>query len=466
VQSAGYSRLRNAIVVRRSTREPAQVAARTPVGARPPLARNRPAAHPVLELHRTIGNRAVGALLQRSVGFEFEFGASRIEDRTDPTTPKRLPKGATGTWATADGLDFQADDTPAAADESVIEFVTKPFDETAPERTRLDGALGVIESFVTTTAPSLGTKVKAPALGLGGVTVTKPEVEFVLSSYDARPQATVGVRLDKLGAMMRDVFPGVETSSEAQERDPMREALTYFTSVKYEKKKQKTSGLPPPIAILAAAPRLATQIADFHSKNLRPQPTDKLVSLVGLLYSYLNWGKAGLAHSYAKTIATVMARTDFGTLFSMLSKDEKDFYKLAAGKRWVELVQTVTGFSDTDLDAPLFAKPLSKEPNEWYRDLTRRAWLTGIADERDLLTAQHYPTPEGRQAIEGLGGYGSRADPVGRSREPGPIFEFRVLGYKDMTQTATWRPMALSLFDYVVALNRGEAYTWGTPYTV
>jgi hypothetical protein len=47
-------------------------------------------------------------------------------------------------WATANGLDFQADEGSAG---SVVEFVTKAFDETEAERKRLDGALGVIETF-------------------------------------------------------------------------------------------------------------------------------------------------------------------------------------------------------------------------------------------------------------------------------------------------------------------------------
>jgi hypothetical protein len=417
---------------------------------------------PVLELQRTLGNRAVAALLQRKVGFEFELGEAEVADKSSGVK-KRLPKGPAGVWATADGLEFQADDSPITPGGSDIEFVTTAFDETASERERLEKALGVIEKFATDIP--LHTAIRAKNMPLKGVTVTKPDVKFAVAGLTTKPQATVGVRLDKVAAMLQDVFPGVESPGEAQRRDPMRAELTDYTSQDYEQSLLDPGGLSPAEKILTETPRVRPQIEDFHSKNQgRRQTSEALVAIVGLVSSYLRHGAAGLPKSYAKTIAPLMARTDFGKLFSLLSSSDQDYYKADGGKRWLALILTTTGLTDSELDEPIFDRStkLSEEPDDWYFDLERRKWLVGMTEGVDYLSAQHYPTQRGKDAIEGLGGYGSKTDVVGGARSAaGPIFEWRLLPYVDLSDTAKWKSMALHLFDYVVALNRDQAHTWG-----
>jgi hypothetical protein len=442
-------------------KRPAPAVVRTTLApARPHTPRR---ASPLLDLQRTLGNRSVAGLLQRKVGFEFELGNADIRDLTGGVK-KRLPKGPTGTWAKADGLDFQADDSNVAADRSDIEFVTTAFDETATERARLDNALGVIEDFANWIP--LNRAQLAVKMPLRGVTVTKQDVMFTVDDLTTKPQATVGVRLEKVGTMLQDVFPGAETAGEAQARDPMRAELTGYTSQDYEQSRQ--SGLSPAEKILTETPRVRPRIDDFHSKNQGPQTSDGLVSIVALVSGYLRYGAADLPKGYAKTIATLMARTDFGTLFSLLSTTEKDYYKADGGKRWLALVQTTTGLTAGELDQPIFVASgkLSLEPSTWYLALTRRKWLVGMTEGTDYLTAKNYPTAPGKRAIEGLGAYGSRMDVVGGTAQAaGPIFEWRVLEYVDLADAATWRPVALNLFDYVVALNRDQAHTWGQGVT-
>jgi hypothetical protein len=456
-----------------------------------PVRRSGPArsdeAEAILRLQATAGNAAVTralrarreapgrALLQRDVGFEFEIPNSEVREAVGPLTAlqaskevmenhavvwsrgrsRPLNKGAI--WATAPDLEFQADE---AGERSDVEIVTTHFPETLAGRRRLEAAVtlaaGLFTEWLTAYGVSSGAQRRPTAHDLVGLplAVTNPKAFLPRLESLAKPQATVGVRLGRLGTMMRDVFPATdETAAERGRRDPMRGALTSYDTATFQGGPR--TDFKRIIEILERAPRLAEASIAAHAAKHREAPgrTDELHSLLTLVYAYLDMGRSGLVSAYAKTIAPVMARTDFATIFGLLDPPNRAYFQ-ADPDRWISLVKTHPDYNWWSLRSALYSGGIrnSTEPNEWYKALRRKDWLRSMAEGTDLLTRRHFPTAQGRHELEALGSHGPNTD-----AGPAAIFELRAL--QDMN-APTWRRFALNLFDYVVALNAGNPYTW------
>lgn len=475
------ARLNRGIARLRQTTVQAPARERTVRAARP-----RPE-HGLLRLQRAAGNRAVTGLvsgrLQRAVGFEFElansdvyglqpgglwgslFGrgntlnetAKRRGDWRDQARP--LQKGEV--WGRGPGYELQADDGPH------VELVTSAFQETQGDRRRLEEAIASMQAFfvayfakvneVGQGAHGRSVTGRDLANAVPGLTITQPDV-FFNAPGTAKPQATVGVKLGKLATMMRDVFPSLDESDEDRaRREPGRRALTGITSTAYEARLERNEpgGY---MALLERAPRLAERAAAAYTERQRaaPEPTPELVSLLALIYAYIDMGKSGFMSGYAKTIAPVMGRTDFATMFSMLSERERDYYSADGGAAWRALVKQNPEYDFHSLEQSLYVGGIeaSTEPNDWYLDLSRHEWLSRMTRGEDALTSEHFPTERGRQEIEGLGSLRDRTDTTAGGAQAG-IYELRTL--KNMPR-GEWRAFALNLFDYVVALNADEPY--------
>jgi hypothetical protein len=452
----------------------------------------------VLALQRRVGNRAV----QRAIGFELEIPllatkrpvrrGIRARHAVDAAADfgeldagwalsERLPKKHR--LVTGEHFGLEADDAgPRSSD---AEFVTDPFPENGAGRGALLRALTGIEDMAETInqlSETSRARGRFPlATELNATRVDDPETFLFGVAKLGKPQATFGLRLAQVGAFLKDIYPAPnESPAEGARRDAGREAVTKVstargraalaaadpTTLSHGRQVARVMGLAPGLAVQAlTAYRAANPAA--------PPPTREILSLLALVYSYLEMGRRGLVRSYAKTIGPLMARTDFRTLFTLLSEPERAYYSGRYGGRWSELVWSAPGYAALDIDHPVF-EPIreSRERTQWYRVVSRRAWLTEMAADygwfsllgykaRDLLSTGGFPTRAGRREIEGLGGYGARTDVVQAPAGPveAPILEQRMT--PENMRLPDFSRWALRMFDYVVALNRGDDRKFG-----
>jgi len=124
-------------------------------------------------------------------------------------------------------------------------------------------------------------------------------------------------------------------------------------------------------------------------------PSEELVGLCGLMIPYLIRG-AGPMLAYAKQLAPLMARTDFGSVFTTDVPGPERAYLAALGG--VPFGQMWTGILAAagvggGLAAPLFASdPAAATGADLPAALTRQAWITGISQGADLLTSANIPS--------------------------------------------------------------------------
>jgi hypothetical protein len=280
-------------------------------------------------------------------------------------------------------------------------------------------------------------------------------------------QATTGIDLAALPDLMLNLFPaatGDETSGMLARRAEGRQdmsgidmtmpaTITNLTRLMGQAVADARTGVAAYVQATATAPAPAS---------------DKLIGLVALLTSYLAMGKQGLVSGYAKTIAPVMGRTDFATMFTMLPKAEKAYYASGKGQPFLDLFATVTGNTLAEMQAEIYSGGIlrSTEPNDWYLDLTRNDWLQAIPAKpgkvgKDKLTPKNFPSKRGRQSLEGLGSYAKKVDKVtlgDGSSVKVPIVELRSLPMMNPTDFSTF---AVKLARLVAFLNEGQDKTYG-----
>ncbi|MEP7356282.1 MAG: DUF4157 domain-containing protein [Anaerolineales bacterium] len=454
-------------------------------------------AHELTHVVQQTGAAAPGvarqpALVQRKIGFEFELDhwntwqadpATEFDEQTALNTRqnqtreeyrearrkdvasqekwKRLPKG--DILVESGDVELTADDQ---ANKSDLELRTKALPET--DLPRATAAAGAIK----TRLDELGTELRSADRGfhqlrsrdlsgtLGNaasfLTGANPE------NQRGKPQATVGIRLEALPDLIRNLFPDpAEGATDRGRRAEGREMGTGF--------KQDTQTAGPILQIMGAAPgKAAAAIAAFLPKHGNaPSPASpKLAGLVALLIAYLDMGQSGLVRSYAKTIAPVMARTDFATMFAMLPDNERDYYAGDNGGKFVDLLKGA-GYNWFAMRGSIYSGGIreSSEPNAWYKDLTRKDWLKSMTAPStgagtDKLTPASFPTQRGKDEIEGLGSYANRIDKVvvGSTTIDVPIVELRSLPTMDAT---TFADFAVKLTRLVGFMNQLQDKTFG-----
>jgi hypothetical protein len=441
----------------------------------------RPAA-PLLELQRTIGNRAV----QRAIGFELEIG--RIETRKPRRKPYRLTHytlaeaaavDADGNWDRSrserlpkkkklvSGAHFSLEADEVGADRSSAEFVTGAFDETNAGRadlvTTLDDIVDLVAEIETGDENKAANRRQPRAADLGGTTVEDASTFVAVRDTPliGKPQTTFGLRLDQIAAFLEDVFPQRgESEDQAARRDPGRQQLTGTSNeassqfMRFEWKDVRDPWWRMIRIMGEATGRAAGALRQYRTDHEdAPEPTDEITSLLALVYTYVDMGRFGLPEGYAKTIAPVLSRTDFRKLFTLLSPEEQAYYREGKGQRWADLVAATPGYDVVALNASLFSGGIkeSVEPTTWYTALERGDWLKTMATKKDLLTPANYPTWRGRRELEGLGAYGEKTDAVaGGAVAEAPILELRTVPQMSTARFRDWAPV---VFDYVVALN-------------
>ena len=303
-------------------------------------------------VQQTGGGAAAQAKLQRKVGFEFEMNhwstwqavpVDAVDDQTEIKTRaaqsreeyreavraedenrskwKRLPKGAV--MVENGNLELTADDFGNGSD---LELRSKAMDETDA------GTVAATAGLVDDSLDEMGVEMRAAARAyhqlrardLTGV-IKRPETFLTTVNPDkktGKPQITTGVRLEALPTLIRNMFPDPdETAEERGRRAEGRQKGTGFN--------QDTQQAGPLLVIMGNAPGKAERAIASYAAKHKHAPTsasDKLKGLTALLIAYLDMGKSGLVRSYAKTIAPIMARTDFANMFAMLPTTERDYY--------------------------------------------------------------------------------------------------------------------------------------------
>jgi Domain of unknown function (DUF4157) len=406
--------------------------------------------------------------IQRKIGLEFEFSnwqtietkpsqfaAASSMPNPDQTFWGRIAKGKA--LARGPGYELQADDDPGGGAQSDLEVVTKAFDETPAGRGELRTAMHAIQQTLGNISNNLAGWVGAGHLPRAidlGINTVKPN-SFLYPSggpqFRAKPQTTIGLRLGKIADLLEDVFAApVETVAEAGGRRKGRKALTGW-----DPGAMAAGNI---MVIQGSAPAQARQaIAAYTGVNVgAPAQTPELVGLLSLVLAYLRMADQGLVRSYPKTIAPVMARTDFGAMFKLLSPAEKTWYRGQKGQRFYDLAASAPWLAGMGAGDEVFsnqvANPLAGVSDA--QGLSRGKWLKGIARGTDYLTGKKFPVKSKREDMQGLGSYGKKTDKVEDNGviSKAPILELRAM---PATELAKLDKVADRIFVYAYLANRG-----------
>ncbi|OLP17676.1 hypothetical protein BST81_15260 [Leptolyngbya sp. 'hensonii'] len=408
-------------------------------------------------------------VIQRDVGFEFEVGKWNLEKLNAPLTPKQKtgkktvknaqidPNGLNKDTVVHAGPNFNL--KPDQGDDGWhIEFVIEPpLPETSSGKKQLKTTMNQMkrlgdllismrsEAKIKRTNSPFHRILSADAgLGMGDVLITP------FSTMPAEPQVTAGIRLDQLASIMEKMSPANlpgETPAKSQQRKQGAAYLGYKNVTDTQ--------------LVSSSPAEArARFADFPGKNLRSPDTasDSLISLLALMRAYLD--RASRSMAYAKTMAPLMARTDFAKTFNLMP--EATYYR-SYPNEWVALVLHVAGMTGQG-NQPFFTGAVTYTQGTDLTDLrnalSREQWVRGISQGTDYLTEKNFPDQNVAAYLFGLGKLGKRTDKVGQRRKffgtstevaEAPIFEFRRMA-GDLPHTA-WPQLALELFTYFKEAN-------------
>jgi Domain of unknown function (DUF4157) len=346
---------------------------------------------------QTPANSSQTATTQRKIGFEFETGVPvRIQGARGAPYPMgyqdRVFTGGNGLWK-------------VVADSSHMEFVTEPFDETPAGRAQLVATM----TAITTWASAIPAVVNAanangqprtgrvahvrPASGTSGdagwwlasILIDLPTM--TVANLECAPQATAGVRLERIPALVHAMLNTNIVAHEPQQTGglmqilaaatpgqiralgltPAQQAAWLGTRTRLNKYQAQTGVTPQNWAtslvgmdvdharFLAKARTSAMTAVNAHVAVLPPPAPnfDKLTGLLTLIISYLEAGhRTHGVMAYSKLIAPLMARTDFYTLHANLRPHEQAlftpaFVLAAAGMAGTQNTHIYTaGFQD------------------------------------------------------------------------------------------------------------------------
>jgi hypothetical protein len=422
-------------------------------------------------------------VIQRDVGFEFEV------DEVD--TYKKGFFGGVNNLKKKDEILVRQGLFKVEADEredhtTDMEIVTEAFPETMAGGIRLAEAMREItalcDQLKLLNRPGNRT-ISAAQLAAYGMPVgnrwLRPkggaDIDFLFLT--AKPQVTAGIRMNRLHRLFQDIERAALAGMGAPANPGARLAIGGANPL------NPASAGSPSIAAARAGANAAIGAVAADFGRVEPHAaafgSEALRGLVTLLATYLVEGRRGVS-GYAKTIANpLMARTDFATLYAQLPLPERRYFRRTRDNNtWLNLVldaaARAAGVPNLNADAAVFEGRLFNDVMMYgvalgrpvadprfqtnvLPELTKRAWLNGIAFEyRDKLTQAHYPGTAAKKAeLESLGGYGNKMDvAAGGAAREAPIFEFRGL---DSKRYAEWYSFAMSTFRYIRAVNLGLA---------
>jgi len=233
-----------------------------------------------------------------------------------------------------------------------------------------------------------------------------------LSDYPYLFQATAGIRLDRITAVF------------SKPSEVFESGVFSADTVKRAKKAIEASGLPQEVRRI------------------------RLTNLLTLILTYIEGARRHTTN--IKEITPMMARTDFGRLFSLLPQPTRSYFQ-EHPEQWVALVctkpnQELVLPSEAD-DRSEVADPLNtSDTSSPLYNISTSEWLKGMLKGKDLL--------KGLDPDKSMGGLGKRTDPGNPKNKEEldrqPIFEFR---HMQPAFPSTFEAYCRTFFDYVAKRN-------------
>jgi hypothetical protein len=378
--------------------------------------------------------------IRRKIGLEFETGVpvrNEADEKLDYQTLVFVAKN--GMWK-------------IVADSSHMEFVTEPFDEDKAgggalvksvkqmvqwltRATAVANASATGFAFVSDVAPGLGDHyLHVDAAGqTSNIRFGMPKGTSI-NMITAAPQASGGIPLERIPALVHALgtvelqhLEGTVGSS----GKPRRGAAIGL------------SGMAPTTATMLSRGALAAhKYADARHPGAPRGRTDRLRGLLTLVYSYLFAGaEQRTVWEYSKIIAPLMARTDFTTMHSLLTDEEKaDFDP-------VEVLRT----AGLTTQGPVFAKGYG-EPGDIAHGPRRIAWLRSIVNGPvDLLSMDG-----GSSVTEGRSGSSASMGAMHQADEAvagGPLVVLELRRLPKRQPASLWVNTAQVLFELFTELS-------------
>jgi hypothetical protein len=398
----------------------------------------------------TVKPEKQNGIIQRSVGFEFETDWYVRKEKRKQTSLVKSVTGDANYLALTDmkkgeafysepGFEIQADETPQGTD---IEFVTDPVDESVPANitnlmTNVTNAANALNVAGTGLAPGATFDPAAALAPLGGNVLKNVRIAPGAVPMNARPQATVGVRLRKIIKMLKTI----------------RRDHNSLVAVGAGPAASELMGLGDHDIVATVVNRIA---GAGNIPILGTPPSQKLKSLMGLLITVLYKGHSpypggqhGGALPYSKVIAPIMARTDFAAIFNHLPNAERTHFANNPGEFRDYILNTanLANSGATELFRLGFM-----DDNDHIRipSLTRSKWLKGIARGTDKLK---HSTWTRRKIEPQLGSMGNTVDHnvSGGIGNDGIILELRRI--QGNIGIAQWGPLARRIGKFIRKIN-------------
>lgn len=396
--------------------------------------------------------------LQRSVGFEFE--TSWLVEKADGTPFEKYDPIYTGVGWTMEA------DTPSGG-RSDVEFVVKPpFEESAGGLVTLGAVMPAIQNHFGNMIAAAGGARHTLRGGPANAFVDpglQNDVVFTAGDGSATPQTTVGVRLERLVALLQELSrPNSDAKSEllnlADRGTPNAQMIGKVVDV--------IQGTPSTLSLRD------------HNRGFAYAPSAAMRGFMAMLLLYLRRGAVvpgvgpyAQAFKYAKIVAIIMARTDFAGMFRQLPPPEKDHYTKRP-EDWVKFVldaasDTYHG-ADFRSDGNVIARGMKGDPPKFKKNgsiskagkvtpipISRKDWLMAMLLGHDLLNAETFARYKPKEKVQfsgAFGALGTKTDDVGALQaHKGVILELREVrhdrDYRD------WMQFAEDVFDYIMQLN-------------
>jgi hypothetical protein len=367
---------------------------------------------------------------------------------------------------------------------SDVEFVTDPFEETEAGVAEMSRAMLTIVEIVrclfklAADRPGAGRLILASELAafgspLGNAVFLTPQAPTMSGVM----QASAAIRLDQVARVMTEIGGVTAGETEQEKKDRFDGRATLGDKLGSGMGNNPTGDAPGKArnAIVnygGAHPHIDQDMSDAYDKShaymgLGGQPafgSNALQGLISVMVQYIVTSNQPLA-GYAKTIAPLMARTDFATMFGALPPFEQAYFKAGGGAEFATVVGDAV--NPIAMNKDIFEKGLyhnDKLANHaMLAGLTRESWAKGITQGVDRLTEKNFPDNpnDGKNyghEMESLGALGNTTGTVGKAGvnqvNDAPIFEFRGMG--SVAFTGLYH-RALDVFRYIVGVNQGLA---------
>lgn len=409
----------------------------------------------------------VGNVVQRNLGFEFQTfkeGGSR-DGSTGFKEYKTPRRGTRSVWTKLNdhAVYAKGSDWHVESDGGDLEVVTDhtKVTEDAKGRRKLGEILDSIESTlanVPTTAQVIGkdaSQVDSIATALPGLTLTgtgtardNNGVRLIRTrEVYAHPQATLGLKLDKLLEMMELISKSQQHKVDPTEKERLAKQVGWYHGDEAERLRKNVE---------SSADKARAYVASLKD----PKITDKFTGFLALVSSYILGGSAPAEQVYGKNVTPFMSRSNLVSVFGSMSDNERKYfrYMVSTPKAMSELAKAMAWpIVTTRSDPSSLFKEGTREGSASVRPETKfpiADWLTAITREvrpADRLVTTTGPDPDHpdrgtERTFRGFGTMGLDGDKT--------VVELRKL--KGKVKLADWKTFALNMFDLLTLVNHGK----------